>query len=38
MRDFSLLYNVQTGSGAHKPPYPKDTAEISWGGRDAAEA
>ena len=29
-RDFLLLYNVQTGSGAHPASYSMGTATLSW--------
>jgi hypothetical protein len=33
--DFSLLYNVQTGSAAHPALYPMDTGELFSGGKVA---
>jgi hypothetical protein len=34
-RDFSLLHNVQTGSGAHTVSYPMGTMGIFPGGKAA---
>jgi hypothetical protein len=35
VQDFSLLHNVQTGSGAHPASYPRGTGDSFLGGKAA---